>query len=326
MTAAGQPDRVTLAAFAGVVVLGAVNTLAVHEVVTEIAPSWGAAARFLAAGLLLLGFVAATGRRLPTGRSLAGAMAYGAIAFTGSYSLLYAALRDVPAGLATVFLALVPLETFALAILQRQERFRLRGMLGAVISVVGVTVVVWDRIGADVPLAAMLLAIGGTAFIAEGAVVLKRIPRADPYGTNGVAMLTGGALLLGLSAVAGEPWALPATGSTWLLMAYLVVLGSIGLFGLYLFALRRWTASAVSYATLFMPLVAVPLAAVLTEEPLSAPFIAGATIAVVGTYFGAFSASRPNRSTATSAPECLPIEDCADALPTAQATRARMTG
>jgi drug/metabolite transporter (DMT)-like permease len=310
MDADGRPDHLTLAAFAGVVLFGALNTLAVHEIVTELAPSWGAAIRFLAAGVLLVGFVLATRRALPNGRSLLGAAVYGAVAFAGSYALLYAALREVPAGLTAVFLALVPLETFALAILHRQERFRILGLVGALVAVAGVGIVVWDRLGAAVPLGGMLLAIAGTAFIAEGSVVLKLIPRADPYGTNGIAMLTGGSLLLGVSAVGGEVWALPASGSAWLLMAYLIVLGSIGLFGLYLFALRRWTASAVSYATLFMPLVAVPLSALLTNEPVSVLFVLGAGTAVAGTYVGAFAARRPHGSSATSAPECLPIDDC----------------
>jgi drug/metabolite transporter (DMT)-like permease len=310
MDGAGRPDRLTLLAFGGVVLFGALNTLVVHEVVAELAPSWSAAVRFLAAGLLLLGFVTVTRRQLPTGRSLAGAAIYGAVAFFGSYALLYAALREVPGAVAAVFLALVPLETFALAILHRQERFRLQGLVGALISVAGVVLVVSDRLAAAVPLGGMLLAIGGTVFIAEGAVVVKRIPKADPYGTNAIAMLTGGALLLALSMVGGEPWDLPATGASWLLMAYLVLLGSIGLFGLYLFAIRRWTASAVSYTTLFMPLVAVPLAAFLIAEPITLPFLAGAAVAVVGTYVGAFAPARPNRSTATSDPDCLPIDDC----------------
>jgi drug/metabolite transporter (DMT)-like permease len=310
MDAAGRPDRSTLAAFAGVVLFGALNTLAVHEIVAELAPSWGAAVRFLAAGLLLVGFVVASGRSMPSGLSLAGAAVYGAIAFAGSYALLYAALREIPAGLTAVFLALVPLETFALAILHRQERFRVLGLLGALIAVFGVAVVVWDRLDAAVPLGGMLLAIAGTAFIAEGAVVLKLVPRADPYGTNGVAMLTGGAILLGLSILGGEPWAAPASGATGLLMAYLVVLGSIGLFGLDLFALRRWTATGVSYSTLFMPLVAVPLSAALAGEAISLPFLAGAGIALIGTYLGAFAGTRAKAATATSAPECMPIADC----------------
>jgi drug/metabolite transporter (DMT)-like permease len=103
-------------------------------------------------------------------------------------------------------------------------------------------------------------------------------------------------------------------------MVYLVLLGSIGLFGLYLFAIRRWTASAVSYSTLFMPLVAVPLAALLVAEPITLPFLVGAAVAVVGTYVGAFAPARAGRSTATSDPDCLPIDDCPEVVPPSRRT------
>jgi hypothetical protein len=88
------------------------------------------------------------------------------------------------------------------------------------------------------------------------------------------------------------------------------VAGSIGLFGLYLFAIRRWTASAVSYTTLLMPLVTLPVAAVLLDEPITVPFLVGAAIALLGIYIGAFMTVRPGRSTVTAAAECLPIDDC----------------
>jgi drug/metabolite transporter (DMT)-like permease len=156
----------------------------------------------------------------------------------------------------------------------------------------------------------MLLILLGTVFIAESAILLKRIPRADPYGTNAVAMLVGGGILAVVSVIAGEAWTIPTHLETWLAMGYLVVLGSIALFGLYLFALQRWTASAVSYATLLMPMVTLPVAAALLGESIRLPFLIGSAIAVVGIYVGAFLSHRPRRSTVTAAPECLPIEDC----------------
>ncbi len=323
-----RADRATVAAFLGVAVIGALNTIAVKVVVAELAPFWSAALRFLAAGIILAALVLATRRAFPRGRSLYGAMLYGAIAFTGSYALLYSALRDANAGTVAVFLALVPLETFALAIAQGLERFRVRGLVGAVIALAGVAVVMWDQLGAAVPAQALLLILAGTLFIAESGVILKWIPRADPYATNAVAMLTGGALLLALSAVAGEAWSTSPTAGVWLVMAYLAVPGSIGLFGLFLFAVRRWTTSAVSYVTLLIPLVAVPLAALLVAESVSIVFVSGAAIALLGTYVGAFLPARVARSTATSAPECLPIEDCPpppgrSALPSSRPSQAR---
>jgi len=305
-----RPDRLTLAAFVSVAVIGGGNAIAVKQSVAELAPFWSAGARFLAAGLLLAGFVMLTKRAFPSGRSLAGAVAYGAIGFAGAFGFMYPALREVPAGTATVFLALVPLLTFGLAIAQRQERFRLQGLIGAVIAVVGVAVVFADQLSAEVPIVSLLFTITATLFIAESSILLKWIPRSDPFATNAVAMLGAAGVLLGLSLIGAEPWALPVTAATWIAMAYIVLAGSVVMFGLYLFALRRWTASGVSYVTLLIPLVTVPLAAVLLGETITLGFVIGALVVLVGVYVGAFLTIRPRRSSATALPECLPIEEC----------------
>ncbi len=320
----GPPDLQAFGAFIAVAVLGGLNAIAVKATVRELDPFWSAGSRFVAAGLLLAAVVLVGRRAFPRGASLRGAVLYGLLGFSASYGLIYPALRDVPAATGMVFISLVPLETFALAILQRQERFRIQGLVGALISLGGVILVVFDQLDSDVPLGSMLLIIAGTLFIAESAIVVKSIPRADPYATNGVAMLSGGAVLLTASLVTGETWHVPSQASTWVALAYLVVLGSIALFGLYLFALRRWTASAVSYTTLLMPLVTLPIAAVLLSEPVTVPFLAGSAVAILGTYVGAFMPTRRGRSTATSAPECLPIEDCPE-LPTAARAAGRAT-
>ena len=305
-----RPDGLTLGAFVAVAVLGGLNAIAVKVSVRELDPFWSAGSRFVAAGLLLVVVVLATRRSFPRGASLRGAVLYGALAFSLSFGLIYPALRDVPAATAMVFIALVPLETFFLAILLGQERFRVQGLVGALVSATGVLLIVWDGLGAAVPLAPMLQILLGTVFVALGGIMLKSIPRADPYATNSVAMLVGGALLLVPSLAAGEAWAIPTQAETWLATGYLVVLGSIALFGLYLFALRRWTASAVSYTTLLMPLVTLPVAAILFDEPITLAFLVGAAVAILGIYVGAFMTVRPRRSTMTAAPECLPIEDC----------------
>lgn len=306
----GRPDTATLLAFAAVAVLGGLNAIAVKASVGELDPFWSAGSRFVVAGLILVAAVMATRRAFPTGSSLRGAVVYGAVAFSGSFGLVYPALREVPAGTAMVFISLVPLETFVLAFLLKQERFRLQGLVGALISLSGVVVVVSDQLGAAIPLGSMLQILLGTVFIALSAILLKSIPRADPYATNGVAMLVGGTLLLGVSIAAGESWALPTQVDTWLAMGYLVLLGSIALFGLYLVGLRRWTASGMSYTTLLMPLVTVPVAALLFAEPISVPFLIGTVIAIVGTYVGAFLTVRPYRSTTVGLPECPPLADC----------------
>lgn len=321
LAASPRPDRLTLGAFAAVALIGGGNAIAVKQSVAELAPFWSAGARFVAAGLLLVGFVLLTRRSLPTGRSLIGAVAYGGVGFAGAFGFMYPALREVPAGTATVFLALVPLLTFGLAVAERQERFRVQGLIGALIAVAGVVVVFADQLRADVPIVSLVFAIVATLFIAQSAVLLKWIPRSDPFGTNAVAMLVAGAMLVAFSLIAAESLTLPAVPVTWVSLTYLVVAGSVVMFGLYLFAMRRWTASAVSYVTLLMPLVAVPLAALLLDEAITPAFVAGALVVLAGVYVGAFLTIRPRRSSATALPECLPIEECPEAAASAAPPR-----
>jgi drug/metabolite transporter (DMT)-like permease len=312
-----RPDQATLLAFFGVVLFGGANAVAVKLTVDELAPFWGAGLRFVAAGSLMMLIVSVTRRSLPRGRSLWGAALYGLVGFAASYGLAYAAIRDVPAGTAMVFISLTPLFTFGLAIAHRQEQFHLQGLLGALIAVVGIGIVFVDQLSANVPLFSLLLILLAAVAIAESGVIVKWIPRSDPFATNGVAMLVGATVLLALSLVAGEALALPTQTATWAAVGYLVVFGSVVMFSLYVFALQRWTASAVSYVTLLMPIVTVALAVVLTGERITPPFVLGSAVILSGVYVGAFlrrgREGGPELAPAPSLPECLPMKATADA-------------
>ncbi len=314
MTAAGLerggPDRATLLAFLGVVLFGGINAVAVKQMVAEVPPLWSAGLRFAVAGLILAVIAIATRRSFPRRASLLGALAYGAFGFAASFAFVYPALREVTAGTAMVIIAMTPLFTFGLAIAHRQERFHLQGLLGTLIAAAGIVIVFADQLGAAVPLAPLLFIVVGTAAIAESGVIVKWIPKSDPFWTNAVAMLAGAGLLLALSLVAGESFVLPASLASWMALGHLVLLGSVAMFTLYVFGIRRWTASAMSYTTLLMPLVTVALAALVFAQGISPLFAVGGAVILVGVYVGSF-ARRGRRSTATSAPECLPIADCA---------------
>jgi drug/metabolite transporter (DMT)-like permease len=84
-----RPDRATLAAFAGVVLMGGSNIVAVRFSNRDLAPFWGAALRFAAASAVMFGIVWARRLPLPRGRSLRLAMLYGVLSFTTSYAFFY---------------------------------------------------------------------------------------------------------------------------------------------------------------------------------------------------------------------------------------------
>ncbi len=101
---------------------------------------------------------------------------------------------------------------------------------------------------------------------AAATVMAKRLPPAHPVATNAVAIVPGAALLLALSALAGEQTPLPRLPETWIALVYLVVLGTVVLFVGFLFVVRRWTTSATSYSTVLFPVVTVAMGAARRES------------------------------------------------------------
>lgn len=302
--AAPQPDRAVLFAFFLLVLVGGSNAVAVRFSNQELPPFWGAGTRFAAAAAIFWAIVLARRIPLPAGRALLGAVLYGLLAVGASYAFLYWALLYVPASFTMVVLAFVPLLTLFLAWGHRLETLSWRRVIGALVALGGILIVVGGGLGSDVPVLALLALAAAAVSVAEGAVVVKLFPRTDPVVTNALAFTVGALILIGLSALTGEAWILPAASNTWLAFLYLVVLGSVLLFYLYLFILARWTASATAYSFLLFPVATVPIAALLAGEVITISFLVGGALGLIGVWMGLTGRSAPvTASDATPADE-----------------------
>lgn len=76
-------------------------------------------------------------------------------------------------------------------------------------------------------------------------------------------------------------------------IAYLVVVGTVAAFGLFLFVLGRSPASRASYQFVLMPLVAAVAASLLLDEPLSASLLVGGAVVLAGVSVGALTGAAP---------------------------------
>jgi len=242
-----RPDRATLAAFVVLVVLVGTNFVAIRFSNRELAPFWGAGTRFAMAAVLFMAIVAVRRIALPHGAALAGALLFGLLDIAAFFGLGYWGLVRVPAGQGAVIGALLPLVTLFLAVAHGLERLSWRALAGAVLAIAGVAVVSGEQVRGDVPLISLLAILGAVVCGAEASVVFKWFPPTHPAATNAVAMTVGAVLLLTLSVVIGEPRTLPSKGATWAAITYLVSIGTVGVFLLFLFVLQRWQASAAAY-------------------------------------------------------------------------------
>jgi drug/metabolite transporter (DMT)-like permease len=275
-------DPLALAAFGALVLLVGANFVAIRYSNRELAPLWGAGVRFVMASVLF-GLIAVARRLpMPRGAALAGAVLYGLLGFAAFFAFLYIGLTRASVGLGQVVVALVPLMTMLLAAVQGLEPLRWRALAGGLVALAGIAIVFGGETTTDVPPLSFLALLAAAMSFAETGLIIKRMPPADPVATNAIATAVGAAVLLGLSVVLGEPRALPASTSTWVALAYLVTLGTLAVFMLLLFLLRRWQASSVAYQFVLTPFVGAALAAALAGEPVTAVFAAGAAVVVGG--------------------------------------------
>jgi drug/metabolite transporter (DMT)-like permease len=285
-------DRMVLAVFVVEAVLAGGNGVGVRFSNRELDPLWGAGLRFALAAVLLLAVMAVMKLTLPRGRALAGALLYGVFNFGAAFGLSYYALEHLHAGFGQILLALVPLATLLLAVIQRQERFRLAAAVGALVALAGIAVMSRAPLRESVPPLAVLASVGSALCFAQAAVLVRRFPRVHPVTMNAVGMLTGAALLLAGSVIAGQKHQVPHRTATWVAIAYLVVVGSGLVFVLYLVVLRYWNASRAAYVFVLIPVFTVLYSAWLDKERVGIELVLGGLLVLAGVYVGALRPAR----------------------------------
>lgn len=281
------PDRLALAAFAAAVAIGGSNFVAIRFSNRELDPLWGAGLRFALAAVVFGGLFAGLRLPLPRGRDLALVAVYGLLSVGAAYGCLYWALRDVPAGIGAVVLAVGPLLTLLLAFAQGLERLSARALVGAVVALAGSVVIFAEPGGEGFGWGSFALLVLAALSASEAVVVSKRVSAAQhPVTINFVGVSVGAAVLLLVAWAGGDRLALPHEGEAQLALAYLVA-ATVAIFLLVLFVVRRWTASATSYLFVLMPVVAVGVGALLLDEAITAATVVGGAIVCGGVWVGA---------------------------------------
>jgi drug/metabolite transporter (DMT)-like permease len=105
-----------------------------------------------------------------------------------------------------------------------------------------------------------------------------------------------GTLLLAISSlIFGEQWVFPHESKTLMAVGWLVIAGTVGLFQLWLFLIKRWTASATVYSLTGMPVIAAILGIVILDQPITTEVLAGGFLIIAAVYIGAIA--RPGETT-----------------------------
>jgi drug/metabolite transporter (DMT)-like permease len=236
--------------------------------------------RFIVAGSIIFVFLRLRGAPLPTREQWRNATIVGILLLAGGTGAVTFAEKDVDSGLAATAVATVPL--WAALFAGIWERFpSRREWLGIGIGLCGVVLLNLNDGLRGSPLGAILLFLAPLSW-AFGSMWGRHIAMPNGLMATAVEMLGGGVVLLVLGTLTQERIAPVITLESVLALAYLITFGALIAFSAYVYLLKHTRPTlATSYAYV-NPVVAVGLAALAGDAPLTLNGVAAITIILVG--------------------------------------------
>lgn len=238
---------------------------------------------------------------LPRGPALLGAITFGSLTVGVGFLLIAWGLVVTPASLYQILMAMVPLLTLFLSAVHGVESITRRGDFGSLLAAAGIAVTVGGVPAANLSAPHIGAILVAALLIAEGGVLIKKLPPNPPIMTNAVALTVGAVILGAASLLTGERWTFPTQPDTWAAYVYLVLFVTILTFLLYMFVLGNWTASGTSYGFVIVPLVTIVIASSIAGETITPNFLMGAVLVLAGVFVGALL---PSRSKPAEIEEC----------------------
>ena len=244
--------------------------IAAKEGVSAVPPGLFAATRFLTAGVLLTGWLAATRQKIAIARAdWPRLLLVTLMMVCACYALLFWGMKFVNSGTsALVDLSLTPVFLLAFAVLHGEERFDRSRALAIALGVAGLALLFGPKAMAGsrhvMELVGAAAIITSAAIYSWGSVLARPLLRAYPSTLMAATTTLVGGVILLAGSVAFEPGARAALAGDWGLGAwlgwgFLVLGGSLVGYVVYMRLLHVWGASRAGAYAFVSPAVAVPL-------------------------------------------------------------------
>jgi drug/metabolite transporter (DMT)-like permease len=291
-------DLRVLAAFAAIYLLWGATFLAIRVTVLEVPPFLGSGLRFFLAGSALYLFMRLRGQPGPTSQQWRAIALIALCMFVVTYGALFWAEQYVPSGMTAVIESTLPLTTIALEVFVfRQQAFHWRMATAVVLGFLGVA---WLLLRNDQPqvwFPSLVILAAGIVW-SLGAVLTRALPRPRSLPlTAGAQMMLGGATLLALSLLSGEPQVFPHVSlRAGVALLYLIVGGSLLGFTAYVWLLARMPATRVASHAYVNPLVALALGYFVAGEQLTLRMLLASLLVIVSVFLMLTAPHKPLRA------------------------------
>ncbi len=247
------------------------------------------------AGSILVIFHLIKGEKLPGAKQFGWLLLLAVFIFVLANGFSTWSVKYMSSGLAALIGALYPLcvALIEMYVLKSKTNSALT-ITGLVMGIAGVAIVFYENAFHDQPEGYFFgVMLGLTAMLSwsVGTILITRNKyQMNPYYAIGWQMFIGSFMIFGLSRVTGNHIPLEdVPASTWGVIAYLIVMGSLITFAAFIYSIKYLSATMASLYAYINPLVAMLTGTILLDEPLTVNLVAGAVITLAGVYLVNYS-------------------------------------
>jgi drug/metabolite transporter (DMT)-like permease len=271
------------------------------------------ALRFSLATLLLvpvylIGRVKHPGAWGPRDRAQWGWLIFAGLLDALGYTLVYLGEQEVPGALAAVLYGTQPLIMALILTATGTERVARTDLIGAVVSIIGITLILLERIQVSTDQAAGILMVLGSVLVASSYswIMKHRTHDVHPMASTTVFLgvtAVGLWIWIGLRGLAGRSEVLvwPPHLEPTLALLYLGIFGSVIAFASYFWLLRKISMMASGTLVFVMPLIALVVDAIWESVRLSWQTYIGVAVTLSGLAISLWFRRRPEEESCVAA-------------------------
>lgn len=251
--------------------------------------------QFLAGSMFLFYFILIKKYPLPNRYQLKRMFILGLFIFVAANGLSVWGLKYISTGLGALIGALYPISVVLIErIFYNGKKITPMMMLGFALGIIGMIIVFYEHVsfgvdmmflfGLALSITAMLSWSMGTIFITKKQFTI------DPYYGTGWQMLLSSGVLFVLSFILNDP--IPLSSLTyigWSSILYLVVIGSVCAFVAFIYSTKKLPIAIASLYAYINPLVAMLIAALMLNEPLTVYILWGTVFTLAGVFIVNYS-------------------------------------
>ena len=198
--------------------------------------------------------------------------------------VFFSITKGTAAGISSLIVSLHPVLTCILATLIIKEDIKVDKWIGIFLGFIGVLIVVWPRLGGELPLIGFVSCIIALVAISFGTIIQKKyLENMDILGGNTIQAVFA-AIFFSILLIFFEPFKFNLSKELIISMTWLILLVSLGAISILMLLIRRGEMSSTASLFFLAPPVSAILGYLVFKEELNVSGIIGFIVACTGVW------------------------------------------